>query len=268
MEVTRILARNVSSPEQPPKWGSEAQWVLPSWGEPMIVFTILWTSMFLTRRKNFNIFGSNHAYRALPLNTTDFDSDSARSSDELLYYDNDLENDAQDTVVSTKHLRKRRDLCCGLRLYTPNSSRFANHFHSRIMQKFPFLMEMFYWIVTYGFYRMTKITSKAVFDGEKIWDVAQRHAQMILWFEHDSWFSWFFPVSELDVQHWFLNGHSDALTFLNRAYALIHIPGTVGYVSRFTMLLTLADLFPDLSRGITMSPRTTRFLLSFDELSL
>lgn len=226
MEVANILARNTTSPTQPPQWNSKGQWVLPPWGEPVLVFTILWTSMFLTRRKNFSIFGSRNGYRALPLDSSDSESD--RSSDDLLYYDIDNENDAQDIVASTKHLRKRRDLCCGLKLYTPNSSRFANHFHSRIMQKFPFLMEMFYWVVTFAFYRMSKITSKAVFNGEEIWDVAQRHALSILWFEHESWFSLFFPISELDVQHWFLNGHADALTFLNRAYALIHIPGTVG----------------------------------------
>lgn len=183
--------------------------------------------MFLTRRKGFSIFGSKNGYRALPLDTSD--SDSARSSDDLLYYDIENENDAQDIVASTKHLRKRRDIGFGLTLYTPNSSRFANHFHSRIMQKFPFLMEMFYWVVTFAAYRLSKITSKAVFEGEKLWDVAQQNGLRILWFEHESWFSWFFPISEVDVQRWFMNGeHAGGLTFLNRAYALIHIPGTVG----------------------------------------
>lgn len=228
MEVNNTLAQNISAPTQPPQWSSKGQWVLPPWGEPVMVFTILLLSMFFTRRKNFSLFGSKHGYKALPLDTTD--TDSARSSDDLLYYDIDNENDTQDTFASTKQLRKRRDICCGLRLYTPNSSRFANHFHSRILQKFPFLVEMFYWIVTYTFYRMTKITSQAIFDGEKLWDVAQRNALRILWFEHESWFSWIFPVSEHDVQHWFMNGHQNGLTILNRAYALLHIPASVGYV--------------------------------------
>lgn len=184
--------------------------------------------MFLTRRKGFTIFGSKNGYKTLPLDTSD--SDSARSSDDLLYYNIENVDDTQDTIVSTKYLRKRRDLCCGVRLYTPNSSRFANHFHSRILQKFPFLIEMFYWIITYLFYRMTKVVSKAVFDGHKVWDVAQQNGLSILWFEHDSMFSWLFPITEHDVQHWFMNGHQEGLTFLNRAYALIHIPGTVGYV--------------------------------------
>jgi hypothetical protein len=37
-----------------------------------------------------------------------------------------------------------------------------------------------------------------------------------------------FPIRERDVQQWFMQGHQDALTVLNKCYALIHIPGTVG----------------------------------------
>lgn len=180
----------------------------------------------MTRRKGFSIFSSRSGYRALPLDNAD--SDSARSSDDLLYYDINNENDAQDAIASTKHLPKKRDLWCGLKLYTPNTSRFANHIHSRILQKFPFLIEMFYWIITYLFYRMTKVVSQAIFEQDKIWDVAQQNAARILWFEQESFFSFLFPIREHEVQQWFMNGHQGGLTFLNRAYALIHIPGTVG----------------------------------------
>lgn len=77
---------------------------------------------------------------------------------------------------------------------------------------------------------MTKVVSTAVFSPDKIWQVAQENALSILWFEHDGPMSWLFPINEHDVQHWFMDGHQAGLTFLNRAYALIHIPGTVGYV--------------------------------------
>ena len=86
---------------------------------------------------------------------------------------------------------------------------------------------MFYWIITYLFYRMTKVISAAIFT-KKIIDVAQAHGLSVLDFEQFSIFSFLFPWKEVDVQQWFMNGHQDALTFLNRAYALIHIPGTVG----------------------------------------
>ncbi|KAK5091843.1 hypothetical protein LTR70_001154 [Exophiala xenobiotica] len=207
--------------------------------------------MYMTRRKDFSIFGSNHGYRALPLNSTD--SDSARSSDDLLYYDIDNENDAQDPVASTKRLPKRRDLWWGLKLYTPNSSRFANHVHSRLLQKFPFLIEMFYWIITYLFYRMTKVVSRAVFHQDKIWEVAQQNAARILWFEQDSPFSWMFPVKEHDVQQWFMDGHQTGLTFLNRAYALIHIPGTVGFIAWYYYVAPNHSVFAVARRTLTLT---------------
>lgn len=187
-----------------------------------MVFCVLCTSMYMTRRREFNVFGSSHEYRALPLNSPDLDSD------DLVHYDIDSENGAREPVASTKGSPKRRNLWCGLKLYTPNSSRFVNRVHSRLLQKFPFLIEMFYWISTYLAYRMTKAVSQAIFHQDKIWDVAQKNAVRILWFEQDSPFSWIFPIREHDVQQWFIHGHQTELTFLNRAYALIHIPGTVG----------------------------------------
>jgi hypothetical protein len=98
------------------------------------------------------------------------------------------------------------------------------------LQKFPFLIEMFYWIITYAFYRCTSVLSNAMFSKTGIWDVAQDHGLAILEFEQFSWLSFLWPVHERDVQQWFMNGHQTFLTVLNRSYALIHIPGTVGYV--------------------------------------
>lgn len=221
-----LMARNITVPVNTPKWNSKGMLQLPDWAEPLMVLTILCTSMFLTRRRGFSIFGSNNGYRALPLDMTE--SDSARSSDDLLYYDIDNANISQESLVSTKHISKRRSLWFGLLIYTPNTSRFANHIHSRILQKFPFLIEMFYWVITYLFYRSTKIISKAVFEQDKIWGVAQDNGLRILRFEQESIFSFLFPFQEYDVQQWFMHGHQDGLTFLNRTYALIHIPGTVG----------------------------------------
>lgn len=160
--------------------------------------------------------------------------DSPRSSDDYLSRErmirDEMADDASVESMSTsKHAPKKRR-CCGFVMYTPNSSRFATHLHSRIMQKFPFLMEMFYWVITYAFYRSTSLLSQAIFSKTGIWDVAQEHGLSILVFEQYSSFSFLFPVKELDVQQWFMEGHQTFLTVLNRSYALIHIPGTVGYV--------------------------------------
>ena len=193
--------------------------------------------MLLTRRRNFQIFGK----RKEGYYDSYLDSDSVSSTEDLLWYDPDNDDDSQDSLSSSKYLPKRRT-CCGLVINTPNTSRFSDHLHSRILQKFPFLIEMFYWIITYLFYRLTKVISQRIFT-KSIIDVAQAHGLAILEFEQFSWANFLFPIKEHSVQHWFMEGHQGALTVLNRAYALIHIPGTVGFVSLFPLTATLPVLF-------------------------
>ena len=216
--------------------------------------------MFMTRRRKFQIFGK----RKEDYHDSYLDSDSSTSSDDLLYHDLDLDTDSHDGFFSTKTSPKRRR-CCGLSVYTPNTSRFSDHLHSRILQKFPFLIEMFYWIITYLFYRMTKVLSQRIFTTSII-EVSQAHGLSVLEFEQFSWASILFPWKEHEVQQWFMDGHQEALTVLNRAYALIHIPGTVGYVilSCFTLsfILTRMAVLASSHGTITSHPLTSLSPLS------
>jgi hypothetical protein len=131
---------------------------------------------------------------------------------------------------SSKHPPKKRN-CCGLAVRTPNSSRFANNWHSRVLAKWPFLIEMFYWVLNLAFYSLTKAVAQVLFStNDGLWQLAQDHGILVLDIEHKSWLRFFFPIYESDFQAWFLNGHLTAITFLNRFYSLVHIPGTVAYV--------------------------------------
>lgn len=177
----------------------------------------------MTRRRGFRIFGP----KSTPYRSSLDDPDSARSSDELLGADRRNAGDDTDSSTATNWPSKKRRACC-VTFRTPNSSRFRNNIHSRILQRFPFLIEMFYWVINYAFYRMTSILSQQLFAKSGIWQVAQSHGIAVLQVEEFSWLSFLFPIREKDVQDWFMNGHQDALTVLNRTYALIHIPGTVG----------------------------------------
>ena len=184
--------------------------------------SILFGAMYITRRREYRIFIPQKLQREPYL---ELDPDLALSSDQLL--SRSVNDDGIEQAENLVHPPKRRR-CCGLDIKTPNSSQYANRYHSRVLQKFPFLVEMFYWILTYAFYRMTSITSQRVFAKTGIWNVAQDHGLAVLATEELSWLRFLFPLKELDVQRWFMNGHQTALTVLNKAYALIHIPGTVG----------------------------------------
>lgn len=179
--------------------------------------------MVLTRKRGFIVLGNRNSHY--------YDSfldepGPAILSDDLLWYDTQNDNDPQSLSGIPKHRSKQR-FCCGSTTVSPNSSRFSHHLHSRILQKFPFLVEMFYWITTYLFYRLTKVVSQEVLFKTGIWDLAQDHGLAVQEFEQFGWLSSLFPVTEHDFQQWFMHGHQTALRVLNRAYSLIHIPGTV-----------------------------------------
>lgn len=112
---------------------------------------------------------------------------------------------------------------------------------------------MFYWIVTYGFYRSTTVISQDIFSKTGIWDVAQDHGLAILNFEQFSWASFLFPIAEESVQQWFMHGHQTALTILNRFYALVHIPGTVGFIAYWYHVAPNHKRFATVRRTMTLT---------------
>ncbi|KAI0995349.1 hypothetical protein K3495_g12833 [Podosphaera aphanis] len=240
----------ITVPFEEPQWNSSPAWKLPGWAEPLMVASILIASMIITRRRSFRIFKkSSHQYGLLGS-----EPNSTRSSDEFAAFEYMLSNEYyEDSLGAAKYL-PRHKFCCGLTtLVTPGSSHFSHHLHSRIMQKFPFLVEMFYWIITYAFYRSTALLSQAIFSKTGIWGVAQEHGVAILEFEKLSWFSFFFPIHENEVQQWFMHGHQAFLTVLNRSYALIHIPGTVGFIAWYYYVAPSHATFATVRRTMTLT---------------
>ncbi|KAI9838628.1 MAG: hypothetical protein M1819_004942 [Sarea resinae] len=238
---------NSTPSAETPQWNSKPMLHLPLWVEPVVVVSILFGAMFLTRRRDFHILGgSKSGFRKSVL-----DDPADPSSEDILLYDSDNEDDAQDPIAASRHLPKRRSCCC-FTIQTPNTSRFANNVHSRVLQKFPFLIEMFYWVINYLFYRMTMVLSQKIFSA-RIWDVAIEHGVAVLRFEHESWLSFLFALKEVDVQQWFMHGHQDGLTMLNRAYALIHIPGTVGFIAWYYYIAPSHPTFATVRRTMTLT---------------
>jgi len=88
---------------------------------------------------------------------------------------------------------------------------------------------MFYWILNYVAYRLSKQAAAAFHgqSGDAVVHLAQDHGISILNFEHDSAVSFFFAVKEIDVQRFFLEHHTGLMSVINQFYSLVHIPGTV-----------------------------------------
>ncbi|RPA93168.1 hypothetical protein L873DRAFT_1838131 [Choiromyces venosus 120613-1] len=226
-------------------------WKLPEWGEPVIVASILFFACFYTRRRRYNILNNPKSdYRSL-LENNGSDEFSPSSSCSSMDGQSSEDEEEDITVLSTaKHPSKTRS-CCRLLILTPNSSRFSNNWHSRVMYKFPFLMEMFYWIITYAIYRVSHILSQELFSDD-IWDTAQANGLSVLNAEQYSLLRFFFPIREIDVQKWFMNGHQEVLSFLNKTYALIHIPGSVFFIAWYYYSAPNHAIFAVVRRTVTL----------------
>ncbi|KAF1946901.1 hypothetical protein EJ02DRAFT_418245 [Clathrospora elynae] len=235
---------NVTVPDNG-QWNSKPAWKLPGWCEPVMVSSILFFAMFITRKRDYKIFD-----RSSP-RTGYLDNPANGSTDRLLPSDRDSEHEEDMTTKNANSPKVRRVGCW--KVTTPNTSRFRNNIHSRVLQRFPFLIEMFYWIINYAFYRMTSVLSSKLFVGRGIWDVAQEHGIAVLESEEYGPLSFLFPVRERDVQQWFMHGHQDALTVLNKCYALIHIPGTVGFICWYYYVAPSFDTFAIARRTLTLT---------------
>jgi len=182
-----------------------------------IVISIMIGSLSINRHRNFSIFSrrGQESYRKLALDEDDSESEDLDSNNQL--------------SPSSNNVDGKTRTCFGRTITTPNTHRFRTHIHSRILQKFPFLIEMFYWALSYVSYSFTKGFAASFYEGKGngVVELAQTHGISILWLERESIARFLFPLKEVAVQGFFLNGHASAMTVLNRAYSIVHIPGTV-----------------------------------------
>ena len=180
------------------------------------------TALVVNRRKSYNILSSSpgQSQRGSP-------RQSQRSSEDTLVDKDEYSSDSDDSIDASK-----------TGLLSPESRRtsqppYVIAIFNRILQKYPFLVEMFYWALNYVAYQLSKLTASVLYGhvkGNAVTELAQRHGISILHFEHESFFSLFFPIKEVSVQQFFLQNHLGAMTVLNQVYSLVHIPGTVAYV--------------------------------------
>lgn len=227
---------------------------MPDWVEPVLIVSILFSSMFFTRAKNFSIFPSKQSYTPIASSPTSISPRSSADSDPPPNY----------RSHRSGYPHKTRNLFGIWTVRTPNSSRFARHIHSRILQKFPFLVEMFYWVLQFFFYRLTAYMASVYYGGndQQMWDIGQRHGVSLLELETHlfgmdgltgtkRWTEW-------NIQQWFLAGARAGdwrgifLTVLNRSYALIHIPGTVGFLAFYYYVSPSFSRFATARRTMTL----------------
>ncbi|KAK5047310.1 hypothetical protein LTR84_006832 [Exophiala bonariae] len=106
---------------------------------------------------------------------------------------------------------------------TPNTAVFRNRLLSRLLHKFPFLVEAWYWALIYWVYQLGRaFTALTLVEGTV--HVARRHALQVIEIEKRLHIFWELPIQE------FFMSFPRLMTYINWLYSFIHIPGTIAFL--------------------------------------
>lgn len=103
---------------------------------------------------------------------------------------------------------------------SPNTQQFQSRRLSRLLQRLPFLVEVWYWALIYWVYQLGRaFTAVTLVQGTV--HTARRHALQLVHLEQRMHIFW-----EPAIQNFFLQSPT-TMHWINRIYSFIHIPGTI-----------------------------------------
>lgn len=121
--------------------------------EPLVVVTLLFGGTWVNRNTEYRIFdrrrGHSNSRSTSPDSSVESGRSSPRSSASLL--DGYRASSPSLLAEQVPYWRKREIKVLGFRsqVVSPNTRRFEGYFLSRLLQKFPFLVEAWYWALIY-----------------------------------------------------------------------------------------------------------------------
>ncbi|KAJ6194916.1 integral membrane protein [Bipolaris maydis] len=181
--------------------------------EPLVVITLLFGGTWVNRNTEYRLLNRPKVYHHSPRSASPESGRSSPLSSTSLLANVDEEPRWQTREIKIMGMRKQ--------VLSPNTRRFQDYFLSRLLQKFPFLVEAWYWALIYWVYQVGRGISALYLIDEGTVNVARRHALQLIALEQR-----LHIFLELDVQAWFLK-HPFILHWTNRIYSFIHIPGTI-----------------------------------------
>ncbi|EAW15136.1 uncharacterized protein ACLA_057930 [Aspergillus clavatus NRRL 1] len=195
--------------------------------EPLVVIVLLFGGTWINR--------STKAF--FPVRRTRRSSIDARSGSPDSLESGLLTPTAKDGLLSERSLsptlvdfdqsqwRKRQIqfLSFKFEVTSPNTTVFEGRLLSRLIRKFPFLVECWYWALLYWTYQLGRAFT-AVTLQEGTVDVARKHALQIIQIEQELGI-----FLEIPIQRFFLQ-HDRLMAVTNWVYSFIHIPGTIAFL--------------------------------------
>ncbi|KAK8219977.1 hypothetical protein M8818_000393 [Zalaria obscura] len=105
-------------------------------------------------------------------------------------------------------------------VWSADTKQFEDRMLSRLLRRFPFLVEVWYWALIYWVYQLGRaFTAVTIVQGTV--HSARRHAVQLIHLEQRLHIFW-----ELSIQQFFLQ-YPLLMHWINRIYSFIHIPGTI-----------------------------------------
>lgn len=192
--------------------------------EPLIVVTLLFGGAYFNRNKDYRFRLTKSSWPKDAGRKRSDDFQKRDSTDSLMSGWSGSRSPSIDPDEQPI-LRRRKLQVFGFKriVSTPNTLVFEDRLLSRVLKKFPFLAEAWYWFLIYFVYQVGRaITALTLVEGTV--NVARKHALQLIHLEQSLHIFW-----EVDIQKWFL-ARPAILHWINRIYSFIHIPGTIFFL--------------------------------------
>ena len=221
--------------------------------EPLVVITLLFGGAWLTRNTSYTLFPRSQpslssAEKSLLSRNGSLDSIDVDMAELGLLSETSISSKLLSVSEPTWRKRTVGVLCWKTQVTSPNTQVFKYYFLSRVLVKFPFLVEAWYWALVYWVSAspspslslpiLTSIRTNtprtqvyqlgraftAVTMASSTVNIARTHALQVIALEQR-----LHIFNELDIQAFFLQ-HAALLLWINRIYSFIHIPGTIAFL--------------------------------------
>ncbi|KAK1493066.1 integral membrane protein [Colletotrichum cuscutae] len=197
--------------------------------EPLVVITLLFGGTWFNRN-----IGDTNAYDNLGWKGAGLDDAEHKRSDE--HRSGNSTPDSEESLLSLGAWSSSSTLtpqeepprrCRRIKFFgyqrivtTPNTRVYKDRLLSRVLRKFPFLVEAWYWALIYWVYQVGRAFTALTLNEGTV-DVARKHALQLIHLEQR-----LHVFIEVPVQQYFLQMPT-VMHWINRIYSFIHIPGTI-----------------------------------------
>ncbi|KAG6039983.1 hypothetical protein E4U41_001744 [Claviceps citrina] len=237
LHLSRINLWKQSTTENCPRGGVlQPKMALGAVLEPLVVVTLLFGGAWLNRNKDYDFGQGRESWATVDGSVKKSDEFHIRVLSQESLASSAESGWAQSASPASHDPVTQRSRKIGILGYerlvsSPNTLVFKDRFLSRVLRKFPFLVEAWYWALIYWVYQIGRAFTALTLVEDTV-HVARRHALEVIHLEQRLHIFWEVPIQKLflkmpTLMHW-----------TNRVYSFIHIPGTILFLVALYYLTT------------------------------